>query len=245
RRGGSAIWESKTLRRPWLSCRTIVRTKLAVSSTQQSGLIFIAVWKLLVPFPRALDDRVERLEFRLPAKLFFDFFRRSDEHVWVAWSPWFSDRLDFSPGDFAAGLAPFSTAATAASTEIVASAARCAESQNVRLGKIKDVNVVANTCSVGGVVVGSINFDVRPPTERCLQHSRNEMRLRPVVFAKFLRCTGGVEIAQANKLQPVNLIVPAQNFLKREFGLAVWVDRARRRGFVNGHAIGRTKNRAG
>lgn len=35
-------------------------------------LIFVAVWKLLVPFPRALDDRVERLELRLPAKFLFD-----------------------------------------------------------------------------------------------------------------------------------------------------------------------------
>src|SRR5438094_3533964 len=34
------------------------------------ALTFVATWKLLVPFPSAVDNRVERLELRFPAKFF-------------------------------------------------------------------------------------------------------------------------------------------------------------------------------
>ena len=71
------------------------------------------------------------------------------------------------------------------------------------------------------------------------------MRLRVMVFAEPLRCTRGVEIAQANKFHAVNLIVPAQNILECEFGFAVWIDRASWRGFVDWHSIWRPKDRAG
>jgi hypothetical protein len=48
-------------------------------SAEDSGLysihhlVFVAVWKLLMPFPGAFDDDIERLELRLPTKLGFNF----------------------------------------------------------------------------------------------------------------------------------------------------------------------------
>src|SRR4029077_2838119 len=150
----------------------------------------------------------------------------------------------FSSGDFAARFDYFSNARTAACAEVVTAGGRFAESQNMRVGEIEDVNVIANTGSIRRVVVGSVNFDVRFFTERHLQHSGNEMRLRSMVFAKSLGSAGGIEVAEANKFDPMNLVVPAQNFLKREFGFAVGTDGTRLRGFVDWQSIGRTKKGA-
>src|ERR1700757_415250 len=114
----------------------------------------------------------------------------------------------------------------------------------MRLGEIEDVNVIANTGSIRRVVVSSVNFDVWSFTKRHLQHSGNEMRLWSVVFAKFLGCAGGIEVAQTNKFDAMNLVVPAQNLFECEFGFAVRTDGARQRRFDDWHPIGRTENRA-
>jgi len=197
-----------------------------------------------MPFPSALDNRVEGLELRLPAKFFLDSLRGSDEPGRVAWSAWFFNRLDFSSSDFAARFDHFSYARTATRAEVVTAAGGFAESQNMRVGEIEDVNVIANTGPIRRVVVGAVNFEVRFFTERHLQHSRNEVRLRSMVFAKFLGCAGGIEVAQANKFHSMNLVVPAQNFLEREFGFTVGTNGTRLRGFVDWQAIRRTKKGA-
>ena len=118
-----------------------------------------------MPFPGAFNDGVERLELRLPAKLLFDLVGGSDEPRWIAGPAWFFDRVDFSTRDFAAGFNYCSNAGTAAGTEIVTSAVGCAEGQNMRLSQIADVNVVADTCPIRCVVIGSIYVDIRSFTE--------------------------------------------------------------------------------
>ena len=65
-------------------------------------LLAITAWKFFVPFPSALDNRVERFELGLPAKFLLNSRRGCDEPGRVAWPAWFFDRLDFSSGDFAA-----------------------------------------------------------------------------------------------------------------------------------------------
>src|SRR4029453_2986536 len=206
--------------------------------------IFVTAWKLPMPFPSTLDNRVERLELRLPAKFLFDSLRGSDEPWRVAWSAWFFDRLQFSSSDFGAGFDHFSNARTTTSAEVVTAAGGFAESQNMRVGEIEDVNVIANTGSIWRVVVGSVNFDVRSFSESHLQHSWNEMRLRSMVFAKSLGCAGGIEVAQTNKFHPMNLVVPTKNFFESEFGFAGGTDGTRLRGFVDWQAIRRTKKGA-
>src|SRR5262245_11297291 len=197
-----------------------------------------------MPFPGALDNCVEGLELWFPAKFLLDSLRGRNEPRWVTRSPWFFDRLDFSSSDFAARLDYFSNARTAACAEVVTTAHGFAESQNMRLSQIDDVNVIANTGSIRRIVIGSINFDIRSFSEGHLQHSRNQMRLRSMVFTKSLRCTRGIEIAQANKFHTVNLVVPTQDFFKRQFGFAVRTDGTRLRAFVDWQAIGRTKKGA-
>src|SRR5262249_10137098 len=193
----------------------------------------------------AVDNRVEGLELRLPAKLLFDFFGGGDESRRVAWSAGVFGCLNFSSSDFATRFDHFSNARTAAGAEVVTAAGGFAQSQNMRVGEIEDVNVIANTGSIRRVVVGSVNFDLRFFTKRHLQHSRNEMRLRSMVFAKFHGRAGGIEVAQTNKFHAMNLVVPTQNLFEREFGFAVRINGTGLCGFVDWHAIRRTKDRAG
>ena len=136
-----------------------LKAELRAKHLPSSLLIFVAVRKFLVPFPGAFDDGFERLELRAPAKFFFNLFRRSDEPRRVARSTRFLCGLNFSSGNSAASVDDFSNAGTAACAEVVTSAPGCAEGQNVRLGEVKDVNVVADTCPVRRIVISSINFD--------------------------------------------------------------------------------------
>src|ERR1043166_3272241 len=70
------------------------------------------------------------------------------------------------------------------------------------------------------------------------------MRFGPMVFSELLRCARGIEIAQANEFHAMNFIVPSKNLFEREFGFAVGADGTRLRGFIDGHPIRWTKNRA-
>ena len=55
------------------SIRDRLRRTPGASRVYTPDLIFVAAWEFLVPFPGALDYRVERLELRFPAKFVFDF----------------------------------------------------------------------------------------------------------------------------------------------------------------------------
>ena len=111
--------------------------------------------------------------------------------------------------------------------------------------KIENVNVIADARAVRRFVIGAVNLDVRFLAERDFQDIRNEMRLEAVIFAKFCRGAGSVEITQRDETQPVNLVVPAQDFFEDQFRFAVWIDRPLRRGLVDRHALGRAESRAG
>ena len=55
----------------------------------------------------------------------------------------------------------FAHAGAAAGAEIVKSALRRLEREDVRVRQIEDVNVIANAGAVGRFVIGPVNFDVR------------------------------------------------------------------------------------
>src|SRR5262245_24761853 len=118
-----------------------------------------------MPFPSALDYRVERLELRLPTKFLLNFRRGGDKPGRVAWPAWFFDGVDFSSTDFTTRFDHFSNTRTPARPQIVTAAGVAAERQDVRLSEVEDVNVIANTRSVRSLVVGAVDFDVRFFTE--------------------------------------------------------------------------------
>jgi hypothetical protein len=81
--------------------------------------------------------------------------------------------------------------------EAVAALLESAQRENVNVGKIADVNVVANASAVWSGIVGAIDRDFRPQPERCFAGSFDEVRR----FARDLAdlpCrigTGDIEIA--------------------------------------------------
>src|SRR5205814_4730418 len=64
--------------------------------------IAVALRKFLVPFPSALDNAIERLKLRLPAKLALDFLRGSDQPRGVAEPEGLFGSVVLSTGDFSA-----------------------------------------------------------------------------------------------------------------------------------------------
>src|SRR5438876_564183 len=162
-----------------------------------------------MPFPSALDNGVKRLELRSPAKLVLNLFRGSDKSRWVAGSAWLFNRIDLSPGDFAAGRNHLPNTGAASCAEVVESAGSCAKRQNVRAREIDNMNVVADTCSVGRLVISAVNFNIWCLAQRDLQHCGNQMCLRPMIFAELPGSAGGIEVTQTNKLHAINLVVPA------------------------------------
>src|SRR4029077_17094896 len=123
-----------------------------------------------MPCPGTLDNGVERLELWSPTKLLFDFFGRSDEPRRIARSTWFFNYLDLSPGDFATRRNSLLNTGAAASAKVVEAAGGRAKRQNVRVRKIDDMNVVANACSIGRLVIGPVDFEIGSLTEPYLQH---------------------------------------------------------------------------
>ena len=71
------------------------------------------------------------------------------------------------------------------------------------------------------------------------------MRLDAMMLAEFFARTGGVEIAEGDELQLVNLLIPVEDLLEHQLGFAVRIDRALRQIFGHRHAIRRAVGRAG
>jgi hypothetical protein len=113
------------------------------------------------------------------------------------------------------------------------------------LSEVEDVDVISNAGAIGRFVIGAIDFDMVFLGERDLENIWDQVGLDAVVFAEFLRGTGGVEVAKGNERQAVNFFIPAEDRLKHELGLAVGIDRTLGEAFIERHAIGDAKGRAG
>ena len=96
----------------------------------------------------------------------------------------------------------------------------------MRLAQIGHMDVVADTGTVRGVVVGTEHGDVRPKAGGGLQHQRNQMGLRLVALAQLTVGigAGGVEVAQAHRFQSVSHAVIRQHLLDHPLAASVGVD---------------------
>jgi hypothetical protein len=191
-----------------------------------------------VPGPGAFDDFFDGLEFRGPAKFALDFVGAGNEAGGVARAAGFLDYGNGFAGDFFAGGDDFADAGAAAGAEVVEGAALYAEGEDVGLGEVDDVDIVADAGAVRGLVVGAVDFDVRFLAEGDLDDVRDEVGLAAVVFAISDGGAGGVEVAEGDEFEAVDFVVPAKDFLEEEFRLAVGVDGALGEGFVDGEAGG-------
>src|SRR5438105_818064 len=63
------------------------------------------------------------------------------------------------------------------------------------------------------------------------------MRLSPMMLAKFLAGAGGVEVAEGDKFQSMQFMIPMEHPLKHELALAVRIDRSLGQIFRHRHTV--------
>src|SRR5438093_11660494 len=153
-----------------------------------------------VPVPSRFHDRAQLGIARLPAQLALDFIRAGDQDGRIAVAAWpFLNRHGFSR-DLLGGLNHFPDAVALANAQVVAQAIaglQLLQSEQMSLGEIVDVNIVANAGAVRSWIIGAVNLDMRSPSQDGLQNERDQMGLRVVVFANgsIGAGAGGLEIA--------------------------------------------------
>jgi len=127
-------------------------------------------------------------------------------------------------GDAAGGLDHLEDAESLAVAEVVGQNGMIGEGfegQDVRLGQVDDVDVVADARAVGRGVVVAEDGDGRALAEGHLQDERDEVGFGVVVLAALGRAAGCIEVAQAGVAQAVRDVQPVQHPLDRVLALAV------------------------
>ena len=137
-----------------------------------------------MPAPRALDDGGQVFELWLPTQFTLDFLRGGDESRRITGPARLFHNRDFLSGYIPTNLDHFAHARTAAGAEIVRSAGRSLEREDVSVGQIDNVDVIANAGAVGRFVIRPENFEMRFLSQRDLEHIWNQMRFEAVIFAE-------------------------------------------------------------
>src|SRR5262245_25078768 len=97
------------------------------------------------------------------------------------------------------------------------------------------MNIVADARAVRSRIVGSENREGVTPPCGCVQHKRDNMRLRYVAFANFAVGVGPgrVEVTQCHPFQWESFGAVSQHALAYHLGRAVWIDRIACGPFLN------------
>lgn len=103
------------------------------------------------------------------------------------------------------------------------------------VGKVQDVDIVANSGPIPRVVIVTENREVRTLAKRHLNRQRDgvSLRLVPLADASFRVRAGGVEIAHHRALEPDIAIVVGQGLLDHQLAAAIGVERGLR--MILGH----------
>src|SRR5438876_1965117 len=208
-------------------------------------LIRVAVRMFLLPTPGRCDDVLEFRVFWYPTELFQRFVGASDQSRRIAMPARFLDCSDRPARDFLAHLNHFADGITRAVSQVVETLSSVRQGEDVRLGEVNDVNVVANASAIRRGVIGAEDVALRRLAEDGLEHVGNQMRLDSVVFAEALARTRRVEVTERDELQTVNSLIPLQHLFEHQLRLAVRIDRARRQFFGHRQPLRSAVHRAG
>src|SRR5688572_32564257 len=107
-------------------------------------------------------------------------------------------------------------------------------------GQIRNVDVVANAGSIRSRIVRAEDLRFLLPAESGIEHQRYQVRLRVVILTYIpigIRA-GGIEIAEREVFDSVDLPKPLQGALEGKLGLAIWIDGMLRSVFADWHLIG-------
>lgn len=99
--------------------------------------------------------------------------------------------------------------------------------EHVRLSKIIDVNIVADSSSIRSKIVIAENFESGALTADGVECSGNQVRFRIMHFANFdaFVCPGGIEIPEGDILQAVSARVRLKRIFEGQLGSATRVSR--------------------
>src|SRR6476469_5520015 len=160
--------------------------------------------------PCVADDDLQVDVFRLPAELVAGAVARRHKRGWIAGAAVLDLGGNGVTGDLPAGLDDLSNrepCATAEVVDAVAAGLGVFEGEQVCLGEVGDVDVVADAGAVGGRVVLAVDVDRRALTEGDLQDQRDEVGLGRVALTEAAPRAGDVEVPQAHGTQSVRLCV--------------------------------------
>src|SRR5581483_5732533 len=200
---------------------------------------------LLVPVPGGGDDVFELGILGFPAEFADGFFGGGDKFGRVAGTAGFFNGGDFFAGDFFAGLDNLTHGIAIAVAEVVKSLFAGREGQDMGLGQINDVDIIPDAGAVGRGIIGAVNLALGGLAERDFEDVRDEVGFDAMMFAEFLAGAGGVEIAEGDKLEAVDLVIPVQHLLEHELGFAVGVDGTLGQIFGHRDAVGGAVGGAG
>jgi hypothetical protein len=202
---------------------------------------------LLVPDPGGSDDFVDLGVIGLPTQFCDGFFAAGDEECRVAGSAGAEFYRDGVSGNAADGVDNLFYGEAGSVAEVIdepllggAVGFESFEGEEMGVGQIADVDVVADAGAVVGGVVVAEDLDGGAAAEGYVEDERNEMRLGFVGFASVDDSAAGcadfggagyVEIPKRGGAQAVNPVKPAKHVFDEELGFAVGVGGAKGCGF--------------
>src|SRR5271155_4007464 len=174
------------------------------SHNERSRSLFRALRLRAVQMPGkcGANDRVEIRDLGMPAEQLGGKTRVGDQYRRIAGPSCGFPARDGFAADLLGGPDHLAHRVTTAGAEVERHALppgpEMFERTQMRFGEILDMNVVADRRTVGRRIIGTINVDLPPLSERRLQNARDQMRLGLVAFADLTPGigAGGVEIAQ-------------------------------------------------
>ena len=137
-----------------------------------------------MPSPGAFNDFAHVRKLGRPGKFLANLVACRHEHGRIAGAAGRGVRTYRSTGYLPCRIDDFFDGKTFAVTQIVkaAAAVKRAQSQDVRLRKINDMDIIAHARPVAGRVIISKNGNLFAFSERDLQNERDEVKLRAVLL---------------------------------------------------------------
>ena len=198
-----------------------------------------------MPVPSSADDVLQLGILRLPTEFRHRLVGRGHEARRIAGATGLLNGGNALPGDLFAHLDDFADAVAIPVAEVEEARGAGLEREKMGLGDVDDVDVVADAGAVWRGIIGAEDLAFLGLSEGDLEHVGDQVRLHPVMFAEAFAGPGGVEVAEGDELHAVELVIPLEDLLEHQLGLAVGIHRLLRRGLVDGHAVRRAEGGAG
>ena len=176
-----------------------------------------------------------------PAEIVLDGGGAGDEDGGVSGTAGETLDLDFASGDAADGLDDLQHAEAFPVADVVDDfmfGFERSQGEQVGVGEIFNVNIVANAGAVGGGIVFAVDADGFAAAERGVEHERDEMRFGLVIFTVASDCARDVEVAKRGVAKAVCDTHPAHHIFTEQLAFAVGIGGRELRVLDDGGALG-------